>query len=73
MHQNDYSLEVCTCVCKIQEESPAHLSGLQIGNYSCIFSGSGWPYLAFLSITFVVEHVEGVHVLQMLVFAFVYL
>ncbi|XP_032848573.2 cytohesin-interacting protein [Tyto alba] len=31
-HQNDYSLEVCTCVCKIQEESPAHLSGLQIGD-----------------------------------------
>lgn len=36
-HQNDYSLEVCTCVCRIQEESPAHLSGLQIGNYSSIF------------------------------------
>uniref|UniRef100_A0A663LKG1 Cytohesin 1 interacting protein n=1 Tax=Athene cunicularia TaxID=194338 RepID=A0A663LKG1_ATHCN len=31
-HQNDNSLEVCTCVCKIQEESPAHLSGLQIGD-----------------------------------------
>ncbi|NWX13539.1 CYTIP protein, partial [Aegotheles bennettii] len=30
--QSGYSLEVCTCVCKIQEESPAHLSGLQIGN-----------------------------------------
>ncbi|NXJ06239.1 CYTIP protein, partial [Odontophorus gujanensis] len=31
-NQNDYSLEVCTCVCKIQEESPAHVSGLQIGD-----------------------------------------
>uniref|UniRef100_A0A8C7ECQ8 Cytohesin 1 interacting protein n=1 Tax=Nothoprocta perdicaria TaxID=30464 RepID=A0A8C7ECQ8_NOTPE len=31
-HQNDYSLELCTCVCKIQEESPAYLSGLQIGD-----------------------------------------
>ncbi|KFO73596.1 Cytohesin-interacting protein, partial [Cuculus canorus] len=31
-HQDDRSLEVCTCVCKIQEESPAHLSGLQIGD-----------------------------------------
>ncbi|XP_010135171.1 PREDICTED: cytohesin-interacting protein, partial [Buceros rhinoceros silvestris] len=28
---SDYSLEVCTCVCRIQEESPAHLSGLQSG------------------------------------------
>ncbi|NXA41677.1 CYTIP protein, partial [Eudromia elegans] len=32
LHQNDYSLELCTCVCKIQEESPAYLSGLQIGD-----------------------------------------
>ncbi|NXF32985.1 CYTIP protein, partial [Nyctibius bracteatus] len=31
-HQNDYSLEVCTCVCRIEEESPAHLSGLQTGD-----------------------------------------
>ncbi|NWR78931.1 CYTIP protein, partial [Centropus unirufus] len=31
-HQNDYSLEVCTCICKIQEESPAHFSGLQTGD-----------------------------------------
>ncbi|NWX87446.1 CYTIP protein, partial [Nothoprocta pentlandii] len=31
-HQNDYSLELCTCVCRIQEESPAYLSGLQIGD-----------------------------------------
>ncbi|NWI20073.1 CYTIP protein, partial [Crypturellus soui] len=31
-HQNDYSLELCTCVCKIQEESPAYFSGLQIGD-----------------------------------------
>ncbi|NXA54887.1 CYTIP protein, partial [Nothocercus julius] len=30
--QNDYSLELCTCVCKIQEESPAYFSGLQIGD-----------------------------------------
>uniref|UniRef100_A0A8C9EZ12 Cytohesin 1 interacting protein n=1 Tax=Pavo cristatus TaxID=9049 RepID=A0A8C9EZ12_PAVCR len=31
-NQTDYSLDVCTCVCKIQEESPAHSSGLQIGD-----------------------------------------
>ncbi|NWR88949.1 CYTIP protein, partial [Furnarius figulus] len=31
-NQNDFSLEVCTCICKIQEESPAHLSGLQTGD-----------------------------------------
>ncbi|KGL80661.1 Cytohesin-interacting protein, partial [Tinamus guttatus] len=31
-HQNDYSPELCTCVCKIQEESPAYFSGLQIGD-----------------------------------------
>ncbi|NXP18292.1 CYTIP protein, partial [Scytalopus superciliaris] len=30
-NQNDFSLEVCTCICKVQEESPAHLSGLQTG------------------------------------------
>ncbi|XP_067405524.1 cytohesin-interacting protein [Emydura macquarii macquarii] len=31
-HQNACSLEICTYVCKIQEESPAHLSGLQTGD-----------------------------------------
>ncbi|NXC32614.1 CYTIP protein, partial [Campylorhamphus procurvoides] len=31
-NQNDFSLEVCTCICKIQEGSPAHLSGLQTGD-----------------------------------------
>ncbi|NXO00403.1 CYTIP protein, partial [Rhinopomastus cyanomelas] len=31
-HQSDHSLEVCTCVCKVQEEGPAHLSGLQTGD-----------------------------------------
>ncbi|NXE12935.1 CYTIP protein, partial [Lophotis ruficrista] len=38
-HQNDYSLEVCTCVCKIQEESPAHLSGLQTGDILASING----------------------------------
>ncbi|NWY54988.1 CYTIP protein, partial [Chionis minor] len=38
-HQNDYSLEVCTCVCKIQEESPAHLSGLQTGDILARING----------------------------------
>ncbi|XP_074729998.1 cytohesin-interacting protein isoform X1 [Strix uralensis] len=38
-HQNDNSLEVCTCVCKIQEESPAHLSGLQIGDILASING----------------------------------
>ncbi|NXE53311.1 CYTIP protein, partial [Casuarius casuarius] len=38
-HQNDCSLEVCTCVCKIQEESPAHLSGLQIGDILANING----------------------------------
>ncbi|XP_013049128.3 cytohesin-interacting protein [Anser cygnoides] len=38
-NQNDYSLEVCTCVCKIQEESPAHLSGLQIGDILANING----------------------------------
>ncbi|KFV76729.1 Cytohesin-interacting protein, partial [Struthio camelus australis] len=38
-HQNDYSLEVCTCVCKIQEESPAHLSGLQTGDILANING----------------------------------
>ncbi|NXG59277.1 CYTIP protein, partial [Hemiprocne comata] len=38
-HQNDYSLEVCTCVCKIQEESPAHFSGLQIGDILASING----------------------------------
>ncbi|NXG50346.1 CYTIP protein, partial [Psilopogon haemacephalus] len=38
-HQNDYSLEVFTCVCKIQEESPAHLSGLQPGDILSSING----------------------------------
>ncbi|XP_014822005.1 PREDICTED: cytohesin-interacting protein [Calidris pugnax] len=38
-NQNDYSLEVCTCVCKIQEESPAHLSGLQTGDILASING----------------------------------
>ncbi|NXU57940.1 CYTIP protein, partial [Turnix velox] len=38
-HQNDCSLEVCTCVCRIQEESPAHLSGLQIGDILASING----------------------------------
>ncbi|NXF90552.1 CYTIP protein, partial [Eubucco bourcierii] len=38
-HQNDYSLEVFTCVCKIQEESPAHLSGLQSGDILSSING----------------------------------
>ncbi|KFQ44454.1 Cytohesin-interacting protein, partial [Nestor notabilis] len=38
-HQNDYSLEVCTCVCKIQEESPAYLSGLQTGDILASVNG----------------------------------
>ncbi|XP_009883758.1 PREDICTED: cytohesin-interacting protein [Charadrius vociferus] len=38
-HQNDNSLEVCTCVCKIQEESPAHLSGLQMGDILASING----------------------------------
>ncbi|OPJ79654.1 cytohesin-interacting protein isoform B [Patagioenas fasciata monilis] len=38
-HQNDYSLELCTCVCRIQEESPAHLSGLQIGDILASING----------------------------------
>ncbi|XP_010116108.1 PREDICTED: cytohesin-interacting protein-like, partial [Chlamydotis macqueenii] len=38
-HQNGYSLEVCTCVCKIQEESPAHLSGLQTGDILASING----------------------------------
>lgn len=46
-HQNDYSLEVCTCVCRIQEESPAHLSGLQIGNYASFFPAVGGLILFF--------------------------
>ncbi|XP_074857650.1 cytohesin-interacting protein [Carettochelys insculpta] len=31
-HENACSLEICTYVCKIEEESPAHLSGLQTGD-----------------------------------------
>ncbi|NXD50076.1 CYTIP protein, partial [Corvus moneduloides] len=38
-HQNDFSLEVCTCVCRIQEESPAHLSGLQTGDILTSING----------------------------------
>ncbi|XP_064306983.1 cytohesin-interacting protein [Phalacrocorax carbo] len=38
-HQNDDSLEVCTCICKIQEESPAHLSGLQTGDILSSING----------------------------------
>uniref|UniRef100_A0A8B9PQU1 Cytohesin 1 interacting protein n=1 Tax=Apteryx owenii TaxID=8824 RepID=A0A8B9PQU1_APTOW len=38
-HEKDYSLEVCTRVCKIQEESPAHLSGLQIGDILARING----------------------------------
>uniref|UniRef100_A0A8C3N326 Uncharacterized protein n=1 Tax=Geospiza parvula TaxID=87175 RepID=A0A8C3N326_GEOPR len=37
--QNDFSLEVCTCVCRIQEESPAHLSGLQTGGILTCING----------------------------------
>ncbi|XP_016155163.1 PREDICTED: cytohesin-interacting protein [Ficedula albicollis] len=37
--QNDFSLEVCTCVCRIQEESPAHLSGLQAGDILTSING----------------------------------
>ncbi|XP_057884292.1 cytohesin-interacting protein [Melospiza georgiana] len=38
-HQSDFSLEVCTCVCRIQEESPAHLSGLQTGDILTCING----------------------------------
>ncbi|KFQ58307.1 Cytohesin-interacting protein, partial [Pelecanus crispus] len=38
-HQNDYSQEVCTCICKIEEESPAHLSGLQAGDILASING----------------------------------
>ncbi|NWZ00659.1 CYTIP protein, partial [Loxia curvirostra] len=38
-HQSDFSLEVCTCVCRIQEESPAHLSGLQTGDILSSING----------------------------------
>ncbi|NXO30586.1 CYTIP protein, partial [Cisticola juncidis] len=38
-HHNDFSLEVCTCVCRIQEESPAHLSGLQTGDILTSING----------------------------------
>ncbi|NXR35716.1 CYTIP protein, partial [Zosterops hypoxanthus] len=38
-HQNDFCLEVCTCVCRIQEESPAHLSGLQAGDILSSING----------------------------------
>ncbi|NWW01965.1 CYTIP protein, partial [Oreocharis arfaki] len=38
-HQNDFSLEVGTRVCRIQEESPAHLSGLQTGDILTSING----------------------------------
>ncbi|NXI58528.1 CYTIP protein, partial [Chloroceryle aenea] len=38
-HQNACSLEVCTCICRIQEESPAHLSGLQTGDILASING----------------------------------
>ncbi|NWR56826.1 CYTIP protein, partial [Bucorvus abyssinicus] len=38
-HHSDYSLEACTCVCRIQEESPAHLSGLQSGDILASING----------------------------------
>ncbi|NXQ58585.1 CYTIP protein, partial [Anthoscopus minutus] len=38
-HQKDFSLEVCTCVCRIEEESPAHLSGLQTGDILSSING----------------------------------
>ncbi|NXH23238.1 CYTIP protein, partial [Bucco capensis] len=38
-HQNDCSLEVCTCICKIHEGSPAHLSGLQAGDILSSING----------------------------------
>ncbi|NXB71163.1 CYTIP protein, partial [Donacobius atricapilla] len=38
-HQSDFSLEVCTCVCRIHEESPAHLSGLQTGDILTSING----------------------------------
>ncbi|NWT76360.1 CYTIP protein, partial [Prunella himalayana] len=38
-HQNDFSLGVCTCICRIQEESPAHLSGLQTGDILTSING----------------------------------
>ncbi|KAJ7422913.1 Cytohesin-interacting protein [Willisornis vidua] len=38
-NQNDFSLEVCTCICRIQEESPAHLSGLQAGDILVSING----------------------------------
>lgn len=34
-----------------------------------VFSCCGWPYFAFLWISFIAEHVDGVRVLQMLIFA----
>ncbi|NXH41140.1 CYTIP protein, partial [Dicaeum eximium] len=38
-HQNDFSLEVCTCVCRVQQDSPAHLSGLQTGDILTSING----------------------------------
>ncbi|XP_034642241.1 cytohesin-interacting protein isoform X2 [Trachemys scripta elegans] len=38
-HQNACSLQICTYVCKIQEESPAHLSGLQTGDILANING----------------------------------
>ncbi|XP_071291642.1 cytohesin-interacting protein isoform X1 [Agelaius tricolor] len=37
--QNDFPVEVCTCVCRIQEESPAHLSGLQTDHILTCING----------------------------------
>ncbi|NXO59889.1 CYTIP protein, partial [Aramus guarauna] len=38
-YQNDCSLGICTCICKIQEESPADLSGLQTGDVLISING----------------------------------
>ncbi|CAM4535098.1 cytohesin-interacting protein isoform X1 [Lepidochelys kempii] len=38
-HQNACSLQICTYVCKIEEESPAHLSGLQTGDILANING----------------------------------
>lgn len=71
-NQTDYSLEVCTCVCKIQEESPAHVSGLQIGN-DLLFSYLWVALVAFLHVSSVLESVVGMCVLKMLIVASAYL
>ncbi|NXE70608.1 CYTIP protein, partial [Calcarius ornatus] len=38
-HQSDFSVEVCTYVCRIQGESPAHRSGLQTGDILTCING----------------------------------